>query len=140
MYDYLAELLVLIAAHAFGAAFGTVAGIVSGLWWLAETVWILIVRAFLYLIEWADERWYDLQIADSPLLRAVVAGIAGFILALAVLWLGAVFMGHWGLSCAFVVIIAFTLFVGFMADPDKAWAIPPFPWDKGGGPKIPVNL
>jgi len=115
-------------------------GILSGLWWLAQTVWVLVVKAFLILIEWADERWYDLQIADSPFLRALVAGVVGFAIALAVLWFGAIFVGHTGLSCAFVLIILSTLFVGFMADPDKAWAIPPFPWGKGEGPKIPLNL
>lgn len=134
-YDFLE----MIFYSAVGGAVGLVWGIVSGSWWLAQTIWVLIVKAFLVVIEWVDEKWYDLQIADNPLWRALVAGAVGLILALAVLWLGAMFVAP-GLSCAFVLIVLFTLFVGFMADPDKAWVVPPFPWNKGGGPGFPTNL
>jgi len=136
----LVDLLLMIAAGAFGQAVGFALAVARVIAWVAEVIWTLIMQFFSLLIEWTDERWPDVGIADNPLLRALICGAVGLVIGIGILWFGALFGGRGDLSCLFILALAFTLFVGIMADPDRDWSFPPFPWWGGGGPKTPLNV
>ena len=135
------DLLEMIFASAAGQIYGLVRGLAEFIVYVVQLLWIVIVRAFLAIIEWADERWYDLQIADNALLRMAVTGIVGFVLAVPIVLFIARALGHPELACWFALIVAFCVFVGLMADPGKDWSLPKFPGSGGKkGPDIPLNL
>ena len=135
------ELLELVFASAAGQVYGLVRGVAEFIVYAAHLLWVLIVRAFLVVIEWADEQWYDLGIADSALLRMGVTGAVGFVLAVPIILFVAGLLGHPELTLWFTLIVAFCLFVGLMADPDQDWSWPSFPGKSGReGPSIPLNL
>jgi hypothetical protein len=134
------DMLEMLFASAAGTAFGWVMGVLSFLAWLGETLWKGVVRFFLVIIEWADERWYELDIAYSPWLRAAVAAGAGFFLAVALTLAAALLSGNGWLVLLFCAVIGGAAGVGLLADPDKDWSLPAFPRAGKAGPDVPINL
>jgi len=135
------DLLALVFAQAAGRIYGLVLGVAEFFAYVLQWLWVATVRAFLAIIEWADEQWSDLGIADNPLWRTVLAGGIGFILAIIAVLIVAVVLGHSELVCLFILVVGFCAFVGLMADPDKDWSLPSFPGSgKRKGPGVPINL
>lgn len=135
------DLFDVIFAHAFGWVYGLIRGLAELVVYVAQVAWVLIVRAFLSLVEWADGQWSDLGIADNPVWRMAVAAGVGFIGATFLILGVAGSVGHPELGCLFGLTVGFCAFVGLMADPDRDWSFPSFPGSgKTGGPRIPMNL
>ena len=56
---------VLIAFSAtMGAVIGFIYSVVSVFLWIFKSIFIGLIKLSLLLIEWADDRWYQQEIAD----------------------------------------------------------------------------
>ena len=135
------EYLILIAfSGAIGAVIGFVYSIVALQVWFFKTIFIGLVKLSVLLIEWADDYWYQFEIADRPLLRGLVIFTVGCVISIALLWLGYFFNGTWVISIFAVVIDVFAFILGVIADPDKAWTMPHFPTLGKEGANVALNL
>lgn len=124
-----------------GAVIGYVYSVVSIKIWIYKSIAIAIIKLAVLLIEWADERWYQLEIADRPGMRGLTTLTVGFAFSVALLWLGYFFNGNCCISVTATAIDLFSFGLGLVADPDKDWEMPAFPTlGKDARPDVHLNI
>jgi ElaB/YqjD/DUF883 family membrane-anchored ribosome-binding protein len=103
----------------------------------------LAIQASVALVEWVDEQLYDLDIADEPLARGGVMGIVGLLIGVVLVMLLAMVRNQPWVIVTFAASVGGGLTLGFVADPDGDWSLPPFPeFPRRGssGTGLPLNL
>jgi hypothetical protein len=101
-----------------------------------------VIQAAVALVQWVDEQFDDLQIADEPLARGLIVGSVGLLVGVTLVALLAMVRNQPWVIVTLAASVAVGVAVGFLADPDRDWSIGPFPSfpRRGGGPKLPLNL
>jgi len=87
-----------------------------------------------------DEWLPDFDILGNAILRALLMAAVGFFLGVGLMVFLSFISGNWAIPCIFTLAIAFSAFVGLVADPDKDWDFGSFPTFGGSGPRTPINL
>jgi hypothetical protein len=112
--------------------------------WLLTASWVAIVSLAIEGMEMVEDWLWDIDILDDPAMRALVMAIVAIPVALAVVILISMILGHPWVLLTVGGTGGFFLLVGVFADPDRDWSPPPFPdfprRGGGGGWHLPLNL
>jgi hypothetical protein len=134
------EMILVAFSTAIGATIGFVHSVVAITVWFLSSIFVGLVRLSLVSIEFADECWPDLEIVDRFWMRGLVILAIGVVFSVALLWLGYFFKGTWVVSVVAILIDLLSFTLGAIADPEKAWIMPPFPTLGRKGEEVGINL
>lgn len=140
MEEIIGYLVMIAFSGALGFMIGFIYSIVAITIWLLQSTYIGLVKLSVILIEWADDHWYQLEIADHFYLRGLVTLPIGGGISIALLWLGYFFNGTWVISIVVVVIVLIAFLIGAVADPEQDWLMPHFPTLGKEGAKVALNI
>ena len=122
----------------------TVGYVAEILGYVLESAVKIAIQGAVALVLAADDLLYDWEIADDPLLRAVVLGVVGLLLGVLLILLLSVILGQSWVLITLVLTVALCVAIGLLADPQKDWSLSAFPSfprrGGGGGPGLPLNL
>lgn len=103
----------------------------------------LCIQGAVYTVEWVDEQFEDLELANDPLARGLIMGTEGLLLGVGIVSLMAMVSNQPWVILIFSATVGLGIGLGLIADPDHDWSIgplPSFPRRDGGEPKLPLNL
>ncbi len=102
-----------------------------------------LIQGAVAIVEWVDEQFGDLEIADEPLARGLIMGAVGLLIGVGLVMLLAMVRNQPWVIVTFVATVGVGIGLGLLADPERDWTIGPLPvppWREGGEPKLPLNL
>ena len=103
--------------------------------------WATLMNGVVGLLEAVDEWVEEFDIVDNAILRMGVMGVVGFFVSVGLTLVVLLFTGNWAIVCLFVLMWAFCVFLGLIADPDADWQLPSPPsFLSRRGPRTPLNL
>ena len=113
------QIVSMYIAAAWEATMRVIGIMVEALVGLFCFLWRLFTLAHLAVIEWLDGLFPEFGIADSKLLRALVAGVVGAIWSTFLVLVVAGIKGLWGLVAMFVAGVGLSMAAGLAAGPGK---------------------
>jgi hypothetical protein len=101
-----------------------------------------LIQGAVALVEWVDEQFDDLEIADEPLARGLLIGGVGLLVGVGLVALLAMILNQPWVIITLAASVAGGVGLGLLADPERDWSIGPFPSfpRRGGGPTLSINL